>query len=100
MSSSSVDCHIILANNHSKHFCGLAEVLDCNPKEITDFWEESITYEGYVEHTAVVNACLTISSTMDLRWLYCKVVPYDEIRRVVEPNHPTVSTTQMWNGMQ
>lgn len=36
---------------------------------------------------------------MVVRWLYCKLVTYDEIRRNVVFNEGE-SVTQMWNGMQ
>lgn len=44
-----------------------------------------------------------LSRTINLSWLFCKVVPYDEIRSVVEKAHPdqsAMTATQMWNGMQ
>lgn len=44
-----------------------------------------------------------LSRTINLSWVFCKVVPYDEIRSVVEkahPDQPAMTATQMWNGMQ
>ncbi|KAF1350753.1 hypothetical protein BDV97DRAFT_368473 [Delphinella strobiligena] len=70
----------------SKHYCGLAEVTSIEVDEITDFWDDHIIYKG----------------TIFLSWLFCKVVPYDEIRSVVEkahPDQPAMTATQMWNGM-
>lgn len=37
---------------------------------------------------------------MVIKWLYCKIVPYDEVRAVVNEKFENESATQMWNGMQ
>lgn len=42
---------------------------------------------------------LTADSALIIRWLYCKLVSFDEARRV-ETYNVKESVTQMWNGMQ
>jgi len=37
---------------------------------------------------------------MKLHWLFCKNVPYEEIRREVASVCDGDQATQMWNGMQ
>ncbi|GAB7350377.1 hypothetical protein MBLNU459_g1002t3 [Dothideomycetes sp. NU459] len=66
----------------SKHFCGLAEMLSYQSGMSTDQWEGDTVYSG----------------AMLVRWLYCKFVTYDEIRRTVVFDEDE-SVTQMWNGM-
>lgn len=86
--------------NHSKHLCGLAEILDVEPATTTDFWEEDTVYTGSVDLKNGSRSLLTGGSALVTRWLFCKVVPYDEIRNLVDSKHEGVSATQMWNGMQ
>lgn len=38
-------------------------------------------------------------SAFVLRWIYCKTVDFDDIRKV-DATHGGDSVTQMWNGMQ
>lgn len=67
----------------SKHFSGLAELRDISDDTVTDFWSDGSIFKG----------------SMVLRWLYCKVVPYEYVRRAVAKTGEEESATQMWNGM-
>lgn len=90
---------MIYADWGSKHFCGLAEMLSYQPGMSTDLWEGDVVYAGSVVSVLLSRIRLTTYSAMLVRWLYCKLVTYDEIKRnvVFDDNE---SVTQMWNGMQ
>lgn len=90
-----------LTTLHSKQYCGFAEVQGYDPHMTTHFPGEDQPYQGQVTHRATLAYMGDTDEgrSFILRWVYCKFVSFDEIRKV-DLTHQGDSVTQMWNGMQ
>ncbi|KAI5262184.1 hypothetical protein E4T47_09321 [Aureobasidium subglaciale] len=71
----------------SKHFCGLAELQAFNPEPRTEIYDKE------------AGRNVTIFGALVIQWIYCKLVPFEDVVPVVEGKIDQGSVTQMWNGM-